>query len=226
MKKNERAFSVPKNVTFPPAPMLEIQADLTALDETSKRLFKRAFQSIGKDVHSHVEESTLLRTVEALADHIESFRIELSEPLAADGRARVRELPTGDLSLRRVRYKRFLVCVALCRALGLCFPYDAATIRRVFPDFEPGLSDKDLEGACVNKIRGRLADGFDPIVGKRDYLHFDRQGKSYWLRLNRLEFVLKLRLWDTERLPASAKAAAHEIVDRRERRVRGERRGS
>jgi hypothetical protein len=196
MKKNEAAVAVPCGETPDSVPRLEIEADLSRLDGASKSLCERCLANGKTTATRPPRASEMARFLDVLSPHLESFRVKLIGESGLRG-VRARPLPEGLQSSIRMQRKRFIVLSTLCRALGEPLQYDADTLRRLFPDLAPGRADKELEALFVNTIRGKLAEGFAPLMEPaHSYLHFeaDRQAKTYWLRLDTVTLVLKLRL--------------------------------
>jgi hypothetical protein len=183
-------------------PRLEIEADLRGIDcglvPSARRLLGKPAAHGGPALPqaSAAEVDAFFGEVSAEADR---FRVVLVERTPFGVGERRMELPRGRSDIRLVR-KQFLLLLAFGRLLGCGLEVRESTIRRHFPKFRTGASGAQLERKFIGDVRGKMRDGFEPLLGEKskpkDYVSFpcNRRERRYDLGLERCALVVRLRV--------------------------------
>jgi hypothetical protein len=114
-------------------------------------------------------------------------------------RPKTTPLPTTCTQVRRTR-KQFVVQLILGRLFGVPLRYDEEAFRTVYTDFRTDLPIAERAGKLISSVRGRLRDGFKPLLGEvgdsPNYVQIDhkKDAKTYALRLDRAALVARFRL--------------------------------
>lgn len=181
-------------------PRLEIEADLHHADRAFRELARTLFLSPAPPPSIALPDPDLDALLSALGPELDRFRVFLvDEPPFASTTERKVELPRGHTRIRKLR-KQFLVHLALRRARNRRLRCDEASIRRYFPDFEPGESAKPFASQFIGAVPGRMREGFDALLGEAKHpkdlvrIEYARRQMDYALQLERAVLVLRLRV--------------------------------
>ncbi len=181
-------------------PRLEIEADLRHAAPEFRDLARTLFLSDAPPPAIGAPDAELDALLALLGPEVDRFRVFLvDEGPFASSTERRQELPRGHSRIRKLR-KQFLVHLALRRVRNRRLRCDEASIRRYFPDFEPGECAKPFASRFIGAVPGRMREGFDPLLGeakhRRDLvsIEYARRQMDYALHLERAVMVLRLRL--------------------------------
>ncbi len=181
-------------------PRLEIEADLRQAAPGFRQLVRTLFLSGVPAPPLGAPDADLDALLTALAPELDRFRVCLVDegPFASSAERR-QELPRGHSRIRKLR-KQFLVHLALRRVRNRRLRCDEASIRRYFPDFEPGECAKPFASQFIGAVPGRMREGFDALFGEAKHprdlvrIEYARRQMDYALHLERAVLVVRLRV--------------------------------
>jgi hypothetical protein len=200
VEKDEPARPAPRSDDPPPVPRLELHADLRGADPELRDLCSAL---LGGDPLLPIpvqDASRASQLLEKLTVAPDLFQIQIYQEMGPGSPLPVKPLPEGTPGVTKDTRKQFLVHLILCRVLGLQFDCKPESIRRYFPLFRPGTRAEKLVSPFRVYVRGRMYNGFEPLLGtakkRKDYVRIateaERQG--YGLQLRRIPVLLKFRV--------------------------------